>query len=173
MNSILLRSRRSSRATYPLSQRLFPQPLSTILITLLICHQSQPLQPLTLLTSTSLVLTFFQLLIPVKFREEFQVVEVLLRFLGIINILIALLFNQILLLISLSSSIQYFLYLIFAFIVFQLDIVIYDNQGRSFSQFQQRYIEYRVQSRSPQQFKLIINQSNFFNNLKRSDFLKI
>ena len=121
MNSIPSKSRRSLQVICLLSLRLFPRPLSTILVTLSTYHQSQPLQPSTLLTPTSLVLTSFQPQILVEFREEFQAVEVLYKFLGIINILVALLFNQILLLISLFPSIQYLFYFIFAFVVFQLD----------------------------------------------------
>ena len=173
MSSTLLRSRRSSRITRPLSRRLLFLFLSTTLAILSTYYQSRPLQPSTLPTPTSSVLTSSRPQIPVEIREKFQVVEVLRRFLYIIDVLIAFLFDQVLLLMPLFSSTQYFFYFVFALVIFQLDIVAYDDQSRSLSQFQQRYMEYRVQSRFLQQFKLIINQSNPFDNLKRSDFLKV
>ena len=173
MNLMLLRSRRSLRTASFLSRRLLPQPLSIILITPSTYHQSQLLQPSTLPTPTSLVSTFFHSQILVEFREEFQVVEVLYKFLGIIYILVAFLLNQVLLLMLLLPSIEYPFYFIFAFVILQLDISVYNDLSRSLSQFQQRYIEYRIQLRSSQQFKSIINQSNLLNNLERSNFLKV
>ena len=146
MSSRLLRSRRSSRVICPLSWQLLSQLSSTTLVILSTYYQSQPLWPLIPLTPTSLVLTFFQSQILVEIREEFQVVEVLYKFLYIINILIPLLFNQVLLLMLLLSSTQYLFYFVFTFVIFQLDIVAYNDQRGSLSQFQQRYIEYRVQS---------------------------
>ena len=79
---------------------------------------AQPQQHLTLLTLTSLVLSFPRLQILVELREKFQVIKVLYRFLYIINILIPLLFHQVFLLIFFLPYFQYYFYLIFAIIIF-------------------------------------------------------
>ena len=71
-----------------------------------------------------------------KVLKKFGAVEVFRGFLGIVNVLITLLFNQVLLLISLFPSFQYLFYFVFAFIILQLDIIVYNDLGRSLSQFQ-------------------------------------